>query len=150
MITGEGPKVLEYNCRFGDPETQVILPLFKGDLFEVLYEATGSNLESVDFENSADSCACVVIASGGYPGPYKKGNRISGLDEADDTGCILFHAGTAIRDGEFVNDGGRVLCVTAVARNLGDALEKAYRGAGMISFQDSFYRRDIGRRALES
>ncbi|MCU0639240.1 MAG: phosphoribosylamine--glycine ligase [Candidatus Krumholzibacteria bacterium] len=150
MITGEGPKVLEYNCRFGDPETQVILPLFKGDLFEVLYEATGSNLESVDFENSADSCACVVIASGGYPGPYRKGHRISGLEEADDTGCILFHAGTAIRDGEFVNDGGRVLCVTAVARNLNDALEKAYRGAGMISFQDCFYRRDIGRRALES
>ncbi len=150
MITREGPKVLEYNCRFGDPETQAILPLFKGDLFEVLFEATGSNLESVDFENSADSCACVVIASGGYPGPYGKGYRISGLEKADDTGCIVFHAGTAIRDGGFVNDGGRVLCVTAVARNLQDALEKAYRGVDLISFQDCFSRRDIGRKALES
>ncbi len=148
ILTAEGPKVLEYNCRFGDPETQVILPLFKGDLFEVLYESTNRNLESVDFENSTDSCACVVVASGGYPGHYEKGYEISGLEEADEKGCIVFHAGTLKKEGKFVNAGGRVLGVTAVARTLKDALEKAYSGVDAISFKDCFSRRDIGKNAL--
>ncbi|HSG29259.1 MAG TPA: phosphoribosylamine--glycine ligase [Candidatus Krumholzibacterium sp.] len=148
IITDEGPKVLEYNCRFGDPETQVILPLFKGDLFEVLYESTDMNLESVDFENSEDACVSVVMASGGYPGPYGKGYEISGLEDADDRGCIVFHAGTR-RDGDkVVTSGGRVLGVTAVARTLEDALVKAYQGVDEIGFRDCFVRRDIGRKGL--
>lgn len=148
MITEDGPKVLEYNCRFGDPETQVILPLFKGDLFEVLYEATNSNLESVDFENSDDACASVVIASGGYPGPYEKGFPISGLDAADDIGCIVFHAGTADSEEGIVNSGGRVLGVTAVGRTLKEALDKAYAGVDSISFKNCYSRRDIGQKSL--
>lgn len=148
IITEKGPMVLEYNCRFGDPETQVILPLFNGDLFDVLFEATNSNLESVDFENSDDACACVVIASGGYPGKYEKGFEITGLGRADDHGCIVFHAGTARKEGKLVNNGGRVLGVTAVARTLEDALAKAYRGVDEISFEGCFSRRDIGGKAF--
>ncbi|MBN2185548.1 MAG: phosphoribosylamine--glycine ligase [Candidatus Krumholzibacteriota bacterium] len=148
ILTEAGPKVLEYNCRFGDPETQVILPLFNGDLFEVLYEAVMQNLDTVDFENSTDSCACVVIASGGYPGEYKKGYEISGLKEADDRGCIIFHAGTAIDKGRTVTAGGRVLGVTAVARTLEDALNKTYNGVEIIKFKDCFSRTDIGKKGL--
>ncbi|MBU8920295.1 MAG: phosphoribosylamine--glycine ligase [Bacteroidales bacterium] len=150
MITGDGPKVLEYNCRFGDPETQVILPLFKGDLFEVLYEATNKNLESVDFENSEDACVCIVMASGGYPGSYEKGFPISGLEDADDQGSIVFHAGTANKGNDLVTNGGRVLGVTAVARSLHEALDKAYRGVDAIDFEGRFYRKDIGQKGLQS
>ncbi len=149
IITEGGPKVLEYNCRFGDPETQVILPLFKGDLFEVLYEAVGQNIDSVDFENSTDFCTCVVVASGGYPGSYKKRYEITGLEEADDKGCMIFHAGTAKSNGRFVTNGGRVLGVTAVARLLEDAVSKAYSGVGTISFKDCFSRSDIGKKGLK-
>ena len=150
ILTEAGPKVLEYNCRFGDPETQVILPLFNGDLFEVLYEAVRQNLDTVDFENSTDSCACVVVASGGYPGKYEKGYEISGLEEADDRGCIIFHAGTAVdKEGRLVTAGGRVLGVTAVARTLENTLDKAYNGVEAIKFKDCFSRTDIGRKGLK-
>ncbi|MBN1164704.1 MAG: phosphoribosylamine--glycine ligase [Candidatus Krumholzibacteriota bacterium] len=148
IITEEGPRVLEYNCRFGDPETQVILPLLKADLFEVLYEASAGNLDSVDFENSGDACACVVVAAGGYPGEYTKGVEITGLEKADEKGCIVFHAGTALQGGKVVNSGGRVLGVTAVARKLEDALAKAYSGVDVIKFKDCFSRRDIGKKGL--
>jgi phosphoribosylamine--glycine ligase len=149
MLTPAGPKVLEYNCRFGDPETQVILPLLKTDLFEVLYEATENNLESVDFENSDEACTCVVVASGGYPGKYEKGLEISGITEAEQTGCIVFHAGTAYDNGRTVTSGGRVLGVTAVAPTLIEATGKAYSGVDSIRFKGCFSRRDIAWRALE-
>ncbi len=148
MLTGDGPKVLEYNCRFGDPETQVILPLFRGDLFEVMFEATSGNLESVDFENGTDSAACVVVASGGYPASYKKGFEIKGIGAAEEAGCMVFHAGTALSDGKLVTSGGRVLGVTAVAKDLERALERAYSGVDSIEFEDCFSRRDIGKRGL--
>jgi phosphoribosylamine--glycine ligase len=148
MLTSDGPKVLEYNCRFGDPETQVILPLLKADLFEVLYEATGKNLEDVDFENSDEACACVVIASGGYPGKYEKGKEISGIAIAEEIGCTVFHAGTKLENGGTVTSGGRVLGVTAVAETLKGAVDKAYSGVDEISFEGCFSRRDIAWRAL--
>ncbi len=149
MLTPAGPKVLEYNCRFGDPETQVILPLLKTDLFEVLYEATENNLESVDFENSDEVCTCVVIASGGYPGKYEKGLEIFGISEAEEAGCAVFHAGTAIENGRTVTSGGRVLGVTATAPTLREAIDKAYAGVDRISFENCFSRRDIAWRVLE-
>jgi phosphoribosylamine--glycine ligase len=146
--TDEGPKVLEYNCRFGDPETQVILPLFEGDLAEVMLEATMQNLEGVSFSNSGQSAACVVVASGGYPGSYKKGCAVEGLEEAARRGCILFHAGTERKDGALQTSGGRVLGVTAVAGTLREAIETAYRGVEAVHFADCFSRRDIGKMGL--
>ncbi|HUV37108.1 MAG TPA: phosphoribosylamine--glycine ligase [Patescibacteria group bacterium] len=149
IITGDGPKVLEYNCRFGDPETQVILPLFDADLFEVLHAATEGRLGEVPFENSRDAAACVVVASGGYPGSYKKGYPISGLDEADEHGCIVFHAGT-VREGDvYKTAGGRVLGVTAVAPTLPEALERAYRCVAAVRFTGCFSRSDIGKRSVK-
>jgi phosphoribosylamine--glycine ligase len=148
IMTKEGPKVLEYNCRFGDPETQAVLPLFGGDLAEVMFEAAGGNLAGVPFENSGGAAVCVVIASGGYPGLYGKDYPIDGLDEARARGCIVFHAGTTLRDGAIRTSGGRVLGVTAVAPNLRAALDKVYEGVGAIRFTDSFCRHDIGRKGL--
>jgi phosphoribosylamine--glycine ligase len=149
MLTPDGPRVLEYNCRFGDPETQVILPLLKTDLFEVLFEATESNLESVDFEISDEACTCVVIASGGYPGAYEKGKEITGISEAEEAGCIVFQAGTRIEDGRTVTSGGRVLGVTAMGPTLRGATDKAYAGVDKIAFENCFSRRDIAWRALK-
>lgn len=149
ILTDEGPKVLEYNCRFGDPETQVILPLFEGDLAEVMFAATEQKLGGVPFENSGSSAACIVMASGGYPGSYEKGYPIEGLDEAKNRECIVFHAGTKIDGGKIVTAGGRVLGVTAVAKSLEGALDKAYNGVDAISFENAFNRTDIGRKGLE-
>ncbi len=149
ILTDEGPKVLEYNCRFGDPETQVILPLFNGDLAEVMFAATERKLEGVPFENSPNSAACVVVASGGYPGPYGKGYPIEGLEEAKKRGCTVFHAGTKIEGGNIVTSGGRVLGVTAVSTSLEGALDKAYNGVDAIRFEKAFHRTDIGRKGLE-
>jgi phosphoribosylamine--glycine ligase len=149
ILTEEGTRVLEYNCRFGDPETQVILPLFQGDLAEVMYAATEKKLDGVPFENSSSSAACIVVASGGYPGPYEKGHPIEGLEEAKKRGCIVFHAGTRIDGERIVTSGGRVLGVTAVERSLEGALDKAYNGVGAISFEKAFHRTDIGKKGLE-
>jgi phosphoribosylamine--glycine ligase len=149
ILTEEGTRVLEYNCRFGDPETQVILPLFQGDLAEVMYAATEKKLDGVPFENSSSSAACIVVASGGYPGPYEKGHPIEGLEEAKKRGCIVFHAGTRIDGERRVTSGGRVLGVTAVERSLEGALDKAYNGVGAISFEKAFHRTDIGKKGLE-
>jgi phosphoribosylamine--glycine ligase len=147
--TADGPKVLEYNCRFGDPETQVILPLFEGDLAEVMLEATMRNLEGVFFSNSGQSAACVVVASGGYPGSYRKGHAVNGLEEAARRGCIVFHAGTTRKDGVLQTSGGRVLGVTAVADTLKEAIETAYSGVEAVHFIDCFCRRDIGKMSLQ-
>jgi phosphoribosylamine--glycine ligase len=148
MVTQKGPKVLEYNCRFGDPEAQAILPLFSGDLARVMYEAAGGNLASVPFESSDGAAACVVVASGGYPGAYRKGLPIEGLEEARARGCIVFHAGTALSEGAVVTSGGRVLGVTATAPTLEEAIETAYRGVDAIRFDGCYSRRDIGKKGL--
>ena len=148
MMTGDGPKVLEYNCRFGDPETQVVLPLFGGDLFEVMWAATEGRLGSVRFENSTAAAACVVVASGGYPGSYMKGHEIRGIDAARKKGCIVFHAGTGLEEGVLKTAGGRVLGVTGLGTTLQEALDAAYAGVGEIEFTDGFFRRDIGRKGL--
>ena len=149
VITPDGPKVLEYNVRFGDPETQVILPLFDGDLAEVMFQAADGKLSEAAFSNSKMAAACIVIASGGYPGSYTKGYSIEGLDEAKTRGCTIFHAGTKLDGGGIVTSGGRVLGVTAIAPSLEEALDVAYRGVDAITFTDSFNRTDIGRKAIE-
>lgn len=148
MVTEKGPKVLEYNCRFGDPETQVILPLFEGDLAQVMHEAVRGKLADVPFENGSGAAACVVIASGGYPGSYQKGYPVEGLDAAREHGCIVFHGGTALKDGAIVTVGGRVLGVTGTAPTLKEALDTAYRGVDSIRFTGCFSRRDIGKKGL--
>lgn len=149
MVTQKGPFVLEYNCRFGDPETQVILPLFEGDLAEAMMEAINGRLDSVRFESSRRCAACVVIASGGYPGSYKKGLPIEGLEKAAQLGCIVFHAGTSRKNGTLVASGGRVVGVVGIASDLVEAIGAAYRGASFVNFEGAFYRRDIGRKAVE-
>lgn len=148
IIDNGEPRVLEYNCRFGDPETQVVLPLFGGDLFQVMFQAAEGKLGTVDFSNSDEAASCVVLASGGYPVSYEKGYQINGIEEAEKSGCIVFHAGTARKNGDLVTAGGRVLGVTGVAADLENSLKKAYQGIDKISFQDCFFRSDIGKKAL--
>jgi phosphoribosylamine--glycine ligase len=150
MITPAGPKVVEYNCRFGDPETQVVLPLYAGDLLELLHAAALHDLHRIPHEaNPPDrpgAAVCVVLASEGYPDSYPIGRPISGLEEAAATsGVIVFHAGTEMRDGELVTAGGRVLGVTAVAPDgdYGRTVESVYRAAGRIRFEGMQFRRDI-------
>lgn len=150
MLTPMGPKVLEYNCRFGDPETQAVLPLLKTDLFEVMLAVANRKLSSfgkLTWKN--ESAACVVMASRGYPGKYKTGLRISGLSNKPDNGCIVFHAGTAARGDQVRTTGGRVIGVTGVDRNLRSALNRAYQGVNKIRFEGAVFRKDIGFRVLE-
>jgi phosphoribosylamine--glycine ligase len=148
MITSEGPKVLEYNCRFGDPETQAILPLFAEDLAQVMFEAAGGRLAKAPFANGAGSAVCVVVASKGYPGFYGTGYPIEGLDRAREEGCLVFHAGTRAQDGAIVTNGGRVLGVVATGPALREAIDTAYRGVAAISFSGCFSRSDIGKKGL--
>jgi phosphoribosylamine--glycine ligase len=148
MITDDGPQVLEFNVRFGDPETQVLLPLVKSDLFKLLVESADGTLpEHVEFHEGT-CAATVVMAAGGYPGSYEKGFVIEGLGLVDDDRRVVFHAGTAPSGSGFVTTGGRVLAVTAWADSLADALEHAYDGVGKVRFDGAHWRRDIGRRAL--
>lgn len=149
MITEEGPKVVEFNARFGDPETQVVLPLLKGDLVKVMQACVDGTLDTaaVDWEDGA--AVCVVMASGGYPKSYKKGYAIDGLKKAESLGTFVFHAGTAKKDGKVVTSGGRVLGVTARGGDIKEATEKAYKGVEAIRFTDEFHRKDIAHRALE-
>ncbi|MBE6764221.1 MAG: phosphoribosylamine--glycine ligase [Ruminococcaceae bacterium] len=149
MLTPNGPKVIEYNCRFGDPETQVVLPLLKSDLLTVMQACANGTLDQVSVEFDNGAAACVIIASGGYPESYEKGFALKGLDEnggAD--GVTVYHAGTALKDGVLVNNGGRVLGVTGTGDTLQAALDTAYAAVNTISFEGSFYRRDIGAKAL--
>lgn len=145
MMTKDGVKVIEYNCRFGDPETQVVLPRLKTDLVEIMEAVIDERLDEIDIKWEDNAAVCVVMASGGYPVEYKKGYEITGLDtvKAEDD-IIVFHAGTALKDGKFVTNGGRVLGVTAVAENLDKAIERAYQAVEEISFKDVHYRHDIG------
>ncbi len=140
MVCADGIKVLEYNARFGDPETQVVLPRLKNDLFDVFESCIDGTLDKIDFHWSEEACVCVVAASGGYPLKYRKGLPIRIGDVGD---CILFHAGTATENGQLVTNGGRVLGVTALGKTLADARTKAYKAMSNIYFDGIHYRRDI-------
>ncbi len=145
MMTKDGVKVIEYNCRFGDPETQVVLPRLKTDLVDIMEAVIDEKLDELDIEWYDNAAVCVVEASGGYPVEYKKGFPITGLDAvADDDNIVVFHAGTAVKDGVLVTNGGRVLGVTAVMDNLDNAIKKAYEAVSKIHFEGEFHRRDIG------
>lgn len=149
MLTAKGPYVIEYNCRFGDPETQVVLPLLESDLLSVMQATYHGTLSETEIRWSDKAAACVIIASGGYPGSYEKGYPIHGLDEAGQVdGAVVYHAGTKLEDGVYCTNGGRVLGVTCVADDLQTALNQAYKSVKEISFTDMHYRRDIGAKAL--
>ena len=145
MITKDGPKVIEYNCRFGDPETQVVLPLLKTDLFTVMRAVTDERLAECPVEFSGDSAACVIMASKGYPGAYEKGYPITIPAELD---AQVFVAGAKEKDGGLITAGGRVLGVTALGKTLPEALDRAYEAVKNVHFDNAYYRRDIGARAL--
>ncbi len=145
MITKDGPKVIEYNARFGDPETQVVLPRLKTDLFDIINAVIDERLDAINIEWEDNACVCVVAASGGYPVKYNKGYEINGLDKlAGKDDIMVFHAGTDIKDGKLVTSGGRVLGVTAKGANLDEAIKKAYEAIKSVEFADMHYRRDIG------
>ena len=149
MLTPEGPKVIEYNCRFGDPETQVVLPLLKSDLLTVMQAVEEGRLAETEVEFSDGAACCVVVASGGYPGKYESGKAISFVDAPALREATVYHAGTKLdENGALVTAGGRVLGVTATAATLAEAVEKAYCAAEAVSFEDAYYRKDIGARAL--
>lgn len=149
MLTPNGAKVVEYNCRFGDPETQVVLPLLETDLVDIIEAIWEEKLDSLDIKWSEKNCACVVMASGGYPEKYDTGKAISGLDENGQSSlAYVYHAGTKLDNGTFLTAGGRVLGVTAVDDTLKGALDKAYAAVETISFEKAHYRHDIGARAL--
>lgn len=147
MLTKDGPKVLEYNARFGDPETQVVLPRLKTDLLDIFEAIIDERLADVNIEWNKNAAVCVVAASGGYPGKYQTGLKISGLEEAEANGStIVFHAGTSFNEGRFYTAGGRVLGVTAVEETMDKAIDKAYAGIEKISFDGMHFRKDIGRK----
>jgi phosphoribosylamine--glycine ligase len=149
MMTAEGPKVLEFNCRFGDPETQAILPRWDGDLFPVLEACADGRLDEKIVRWKSDSCVCVVMAAGGYPGNYVKGDEIKGLAEAAALqDVVVFHAGTKMAGDKMVTSGGRVLGVTALGRNLGEAVKHVYEAVSRIKFAHAHWRKDIAARAL--
>ncbi len=150
MITAQGPKVVEYNVRFGDPETQVVVPRMDFDLLQVAFACAQGSLESaLPLKWKSDAAACVVMASGGYPGEFAKGKVLSGLDAAAGVeGALIFHAGTQRKGIELQSSGGRVLGVTALGQGFKQALARAYEAVGKISFDGAHYRRDIGSRAL--
>lgn len=148
MMTSDGPKVLEYNVRFGDPETQVILPLAESDLMEAILASREGRLQEVQWHNRQGAAICVVLASGGYPGKYEKGKKIHGLDHQWDEGLFVFHAGTKRQGDDIVTAGGRVLGVTAVDRTISRAFDKVYRAVKWIAFDGAYYRKDIAARAL--
>ena len=149
MITDKGPKVLEFNVRFGDPETQAILTRLKSDLLEALVAVADGRLADVKLEWYDEPSVCVVLASNGYPGHYEKGKQISGLDEAEKTGAVVFHAGTKLANGQIVTNGGRVLGVTARGKDIASAVQNAYKAVACISWEGMQYRKDIAHRALE-
>ena len=149
IITDHGPKVLEFNARFGDPETQVILPGLETDLMEVIQATIDCKLNQIELSWNEQPAVCVVMASQGYPGEYEQNKKITGLEELkhrDD--IVVFHSGTRKKDGHIVSAGGRVLGVTAWAGTLKEAKDKAYQGVGKVNFENSYYRKDIGKKGL--
>ena len=149
MITGSGPKVVEFNCRFGDPETQVVLPRLKSDIVPFLMACVDGTLDEMDVEWEDGACVSVVMASDGYPGAYEKGMPITGIEAAERVGGVqVFHAGTRIDGGALVTNGGRVLGVTANGDSIENAIDKAYEAVTKIAFEGAHYRHDIGQKAL--
>jgi phosphoribosylamine--glycine ligase len=149
MATADGPKVLEFNVRFGDPETQAVLARLESDLADAMMKTAEGKLDEVELAWSAEPAVCVVMAAGGYPGSYGKGDPISGLAEAAETGAVVFHAGTKLDDGNVVTAGGRVLGVTAKGADIGMAVENAYAAVEKITWNGAFFRRDIAKRAID-
>ena len=146
MITEDGPKVLEYNARFGDPEAQVVLPRMKNDIMDVMEACVDGTLDKIDLEFEDNAAVCVVLASDGYPVSYEKGFKISGLDKFDNDEYYCFHAGTAFdSDGNFITNGGRVLGVTAKGNDLLEARKKAYDATAWVNFDNKYMRNDIGK-----
>lgn len=149
MLTKDGPKVIEYNARFGDPEAQVVLPMLKTPLIDLVLAVIDENLEKIKIENYDGAAACVMIASGGYPVEYKKGYEISGLDDKgqlkDSEDIFIYHSGTKKENGKYLTNGGRVLGVVSKAKDLNTALDKVYKAIENISFDKMHYRKDIGR-----
>lgn len=150
MIVNKEPYVLEFNCRLGDPEAQVILPRIENDFLGIIEATIEGNLGKIDLREKEESAVCVVMASKGYPGKYEKGKKIEGLDKVlQIPGVIVFHAGTKKVNGEFYTSGGRVLGVTALDKDIPSAIEKAYKAVSMIHFEGAHYRKDIGKRAYK-
>ncbi len=150
MITKDGPKIVEFNARFGDPEAQVILPRLESDLVPIIQACIDGNLNEKEIKWSDKACCCVVMASGGYPGAYEKGKEIIGLKEASKIPeTIVFHAGTKKEDGKVLTNGGRVLGVTALGANIKESIDNAYKAVEKISFERAQYRKDIGQKALK-
>ncbi len=147
MLTAAGPRVLEYNCRFGDPETQAILPLLESDLLDVIEACVQGRLAEIDVKWKPGAAACVVIASEGYPGKYPSGREIRGLDQAFEN-AVVFHAGTKLNGDKVVTAGGRVLGVTGLGPNFREAIDRAYAAVSKIDFEGMQYRKDIGQRAI--
>ncbi|NMB81944.1 MAG: phosphoribosylamine--glycine ligase, partial [Ignavibacteria bacterium] len=151
MLTDEGPKVVEFNCRFGDPETQVVLPLLDGDLLELLYSSASGHINKNSVWYNGGSSVCVVLASQGYPDQYVKGKEIFGLDIAHNENIIVYHAGTTFIDGKILTSGGRVLGVTSIIKgnNLSIAKQICYDVVAKINFDGMQYRKDICDKALQ-
>ena len=149
MITSKGPKVVEFNARFGDPETQVVLPLLDGDLVEIMCACADGTLADVPIHWKDGAAVCVVLAAGGYPASYEKGHEITGIADAEAMGALVFHAGTAKKDDALVTNGGRVLGVVGMGADIASAVKAAYNAVDRISFQDAYHRKDIAHRALK-
>ena len=150
ILTDRGPELLEYNCRFGDPETQAVVPRLESDLGEILQAAAEGRLGEVQPRWSAQCCVSVVVASGGYPGDYAQGREITGIGEAREAWALVFHAGTALQEGRLVTAGGRVLSVTGLGGSFAEARGVAYAGAECIQFEGRYFRRDIAERAEQA
>ncbi|MFD2671889.1 phosphoribosylamine--glycine ligase [Marinicrinis sediminis] len=146
MITEQGPKTIEFNCRFGDPETQVVLPRLKSDLFEIFLATVEGRLDEVEMAWSEEAAVCVVLAAGGYPGKYERGLPITGLDQVEQ--AVVFHAGTSMKDDQIVTDGGRLLGITGMGADIEEARAKAYAAADVIQYEGKHYRNDIAQKAL--
>lgn len=145
ILTDEGPKVLEYNCRFGDPETQVVIPRLETDIVDIIEASIDGELSKVDIKWKKEKAACVIMASGGYPGKYEIGKPITGINNAEKYGSVVFHSGTDYIDGNIVTDGGRVLGVTTMADTLEEAVKTSYKAISEIDFEGKHYRKDIGK-----
>lgn len=149
MLTEQGPKTIEFNARFGDPETQVLLPRLETDLLEILLAVAEGRLDQIEIAWKPEAAVCVILASPGYPGSYPKGLPIEGLEEAEAAGALLFHAGTAVENGRTVTAGGRVLGVVGQGKDIAEAREKAYAAADLIRFEGKHCRTDIAKKALQ-
>lgn len=148
MLTPTGPRVVEFNARFGDPETQALMPRLKSDLVDVFMAVDAKRLADVELEWDEGFCVGVVLASEGYPGSYEKGKEVTGIEEAEADGALVYHAGTKVEDGKLLTNGGRVFCVSATGPSFEAARDKAYAACDKVRFENKFLRRDIGGRAL--